>query len=883
MKELIGKVVGGYELKRLLGMGGMGAVYEALDQKHNRSVALKFLLRRDKSTPDWLDQARRLRDEAKAASRLQLAHLVHVLDCGDDEELGPFIVYELLPGQSLKQYLQKSGPMGDDAMELLIRPLLQTLQALHNGGIVHRDVKPENLLAGADKIFALGDLGLAYFEGRQAHTKTGFIIGTPGYLPPEAYVSASEPGPEQDCYSAALVIAEALAGCRLFGDERAMEKVKDQLTWEPSEGKLVRMGVPRWAAGPLTKGLSNKPKERISSPEELLQLLEVSFASRVGVVAATETIGVKKKEEKSKNSAAFLVLSLVAVLLFFFAFAKNRQRTPETREVVIVSSLAALPEPNELFTFFRDCKRFLTELRSLRPQLAKKRWLEALAEQQNDTLGVTLLMAERASFSGKKREALEGYKQAGRLLHERMIALKGRDVSLLLPNDTMMLCKVYLNCEKKKDRINVLARAMRALDEFPLAIKHSPNCYGHLRFIPLLVALNALDRGDELALKVTMPTLGLFWQKLPENEILRKLAVDYLSEIERKKAKLSPSLLEELESHTQRDRSRFSFDEYLNMAEKDYNRGRKIYAGMQDDITKNIMDMGKKVEDRLKKVDCVLALERSFWTATSLAMVDPETHSKLPGLCAHQIFSMRSEVLPLAQLYIGGQWTESLTRSSLVCWGQLDLERLAFITRNTRSEETRIKAEAQYLSILVDWLRDFHITEMTSLATFSKTVQALSPQTSAYSFTLGVLAHGEKRLNEGFSLQEKAFALASKRVEQANEWGDRWRSLHNIAIWRWALLRRAGKLDFVGKEAQVVMDLLARHNFLEDESNAQRLWGLAVVNLGHTLLKLNRRKDFLEQRKNIKKVTEIGSSGNVKIAAAELLADRPLNSGLYLH
>ena len=171
MKE---KLIGPWRLGSHLGLAVWGTVYEATNVSTNERAALKVLLQGSLSSHDSLSAARRLRDEARATAGIEHSGLVKVLDSGDDDELGPYVVYEFMEGNSLRQYLaiKRKMPL-KEALAKVVEPLLGALSALHAEGVVHRDVKPENLLRASDDTFKLGDLGLAVFEGREAHTKNG--------------------------------------------------------------------------------------------------------------------------------------------------------------------------------------------------------------------------------------------------------------------------------------------------------------------------------------------------------------------------------------------------------------------------------------------------------------------------------------------------------------------------------------------------------------------------------------------------------------------------------------------------------------------------------------------------------------------------------------
>ena len=202
------RLVGGrYRLDRPLGRGGMAAVWAGRDLRLRRPVAIK-VLRADLAD---LDEARaRFESEARAAARLVHPHIVAIFDTGEAHGL-PFIVMEMLSGKTLHDQV-RDGPLPAPAVRTLGVQVLDALTAAHDAGIVHRDVKPGNVLQAGPESWKLADFGIARIMAADSDlTSTGLVPGTPAYLAPERLRGASA-SPSTDLYSVGVMLSVALTG-----------------------------------------------------------------------------------------------------------------------------------------------------------------------------------------------------------------------------------------------------------------------------------------------------------------------------------------------------------------------------------------------------------------------------------------------------------------------------------------------------------------------------------------------------------------------------------------------------------------------------------------------------------------------------------------------
>jgi len=222
-----------YELEELTGSGGMSHVYRARDRQLGRRVAIKILVSRYASDPQHVE---RFRNEAQAVARLTHPNIVTVIDRGEADG-HQFIVFEYVEGENLKQLLARVGPLPvGRALDLTIE-IGRALAFAHAQGVVHRDVKPQNVLLGAGTP-KVTDFGLARIVGMDGNTTTGTVVGTGDYIAPEQ--ARGEAANEQsDVYSLGVVLYELLTGEVPFTGDSVMEVVMRHVS-EPAPDVLRR-------------------------------------------------------------------------------------------------------------------------------------------------------------------------------------------------------------------------------------------------------------------------------------------------------------------------------------------------------------------------------------------------------------------------------------------------------------------------------------------------------------------------------------------------------------------------------------------------------------------------------------------------------------------
>ncbi|MEZ4219937.1 MAG: protein kinase [Polyangiaceae bacterium] len=271
-RDMLGELVGGrYRLERELGRGGFGVVYVAVQTDLGRRVALKLLHRRHLQGVG----SDRFRREATLAQYLAHPNTVRLFDFGLHDGM-PFIVFELLSGESLASLLRRQGPLPPDRVIHLTVQILKSLMEAHEQGIVHRDIKPENLFvcsyAGEQDFVKVLDFGIAKSVADESAslTGTGEAVGTPSYMPPEQ-LSGGVLGPATDLYAVGLVMAEMLSGSRVVGGS-AMEAAMRQMDPRPVAFPPSVVHSPLWPV--IERATQKHASQRFVSAGFMLSALE---------------------------------------------------------------------------------------------------------------------------------------------------------------------------------------------------------------------------------------------------------------------------------------------------------------------------------------------------------------------------------------------------------------------------------------------------------------------------------------------------------------------------------------------------------------------------------------------------------------------------------
>lgn len=318
----------GYRVESVLGRGGMGVVYEAVDEKLGRTVAIKTLFE-----AGFAGEAERTRftTEARSMARLRHPNVVAVYEVGETAGR-PFIVFEYAPGGSLGQRTNREPQPSEEAARTVVQ-LARGVQACHESGIVHRDLKPANILIGEDGALKITDFGLAkLLQGNDdgALTKTGDVMGTPSYMAPEQAVGRSDIGPACDVYALGAILYELLTGRPPFVGPDAIH-VLGQITHEdPVTVRKLQPTVARDIETICVRCLEKSPERRYPSAAALADDLERHLA---GEPIHARPVGrlerVWKWARRRPAAAGLIATSSAAVLAMLIGSAIYNARLDE--------------------------------------------------------------------------------------------------------------------------------------------------------------------------------------------------------------------------------------------------------------------------------------------------------------------------------------------------------------------------------------------------------------------------------------------------------------------------------------------------------------------------------------------------------------------------
>ncbi len=270
-----------YEILEVIGEGGMAIVYKARDAVLDRVVALKVLKDEFDNDPSFVEK---FKTEALAAAKLSHPNIVNIFDVGQQNNKH-FIVMEYVEGQTLQEIISSKGPIPVNQAVNITAMICDGLQAAHEKGIIHRDVKPHNILITNSGIVKVADFGIAQAISKKTLTFNGHIVGTVHYIAPEQAKGESVT-PATDIYSLGCVLYEMLTGIVPFDAESPLTVVLKHIHDEPVTPRKLNPDIPAGLESVIIKSLEKNPALRYKSAEQM----------RAALLSYNSTVGYKRKK-----------------------------------------------------------------------------------------------------------------------------------------------------------------------------------------------------------------------------------------------------------------------------------------------------------------------------------------------------------------------------------------------------------------------------------------------------------------------------------------------------------------------------------------------------------------------------------------------------------
>lgn len=394
MTDLVNVTVGGkYKLERLIGQGGMGAVYEAKHVEIGRRVAVKVLTSTHRDHPEVHARFRR---EARATSAVESEHIVQVIDAGNEPDVGLFMVMELLSGEDLETRLRREKRLDAELMKGIAKQALRGLAKAHAAGVVHRDLKPANIFLISKEdgslLVKVVDFGISKFadtaESTQpgtAITRVGNVIGTALYMSPEQAQGLPSLDHRTDVWSMGALLYECLAGSPPIAPAPTYEQTMVRIvTMRPAPLLDVAPWVPESVAAAVDLALRHSPDERHADCAAFLRALDgeapvvrtstlplsvsatgplwghdrvsdggiaaepavtqLASVTAIGHTQSGEGVAITRGSHRSRTTA-FAFVGLIAAVAVFVAVLLSRQPAATPPQATASSPVSA-PEPS---------------------------------------------------------------------------------------------------------------------------------------------------------------------------------------------------------------------------------------------------------------------------------------------------------------------------------------------------------------------------------------------------------------------------------------------------------------------------------------------------------------------------------------------------------
>ena len=326
-----------YEITQLLGEGGMSFVYKAIDKQLQRTVAIKTL------KPVYVEQEKfveRFKREAQTAANLNHPNIVQIFDWGIGDE--PFFVMEYIEGSTLTSIISKKRTLSISDILFIGAQVSSGLQAAHSQGLVHRDIKPGNIMITPEGKVKVTDFGIVSLQNEESDiTKTGSILGTASYISPEQ-AQGKPVSKESDLYSLGTVLYELITGRPPFEGETPIATATKHITDKPEKLSVYRQNIPKGVENAILKLLHKYPKDRFKNAEDLRALLLQQKNLLQSIQTQENLVGLTNPKVKYRFTLPVLAISLSIVIGTIWTLTRIFDGLPVDGETQIIIEIPDL-------------------------------------------------------------------------------------------------------------------------------------------------------------------------------------------------------------------------------------------------------------------------------------------------------------------------------------------------------------------------------------------------------------------------------------------------------------------------------------------------------------------------------------------------------------
>jgi serine/threonine protein kinase/CheY-like chemotaxis protein/Tfp pilus assembly protein PilF len=368
---------GRFEVVEELGEGGMGKVYKVIDIRIKETVALK-LLRPEIAADKKIIE--RFQNELKFARKISQRNVCRMFDL-NEEQGAHYITMEYVPGEDLKSMIKMTGHLGIGKAVVIAKQVCEGLAEAHKLGVVHRDIKPQNIMIDREGSARIMDFGIARSLKAEGITEVGAMVGTPEYMSPEQ-VEGKEIDPRSDIYSLGVTLYEMVTGRLPFKGESPLDTALKHKTEKPSDPKILNPQIPEDFSRIILKCLEKNKENRYQSAEEVVFELEKSFP-------VTETV-LPKKEPEAEMVAEMKWKNSIAVLPFAdISLQKDQEYFCDGMTEDIITKLSRLEELKVISrTSVMRYKKAYKDIKEIGKELGVATILEGSIRREKDNIRV---------------------------------------------------------------------------------------------------------------------------------------------------------------------------------------------------------------------------------------------------------------------------------------------------------------------------------------------------------------------------------------------------------------------------------------------------------------------------------------------------------------